>query len=76
MIIIIFFFFLDKPNPISEILSAPGPNIRGKALRDVWDPTIAPLYSFTVHSWSLEVTSTSKEHLIHSNLQTANALAV
>ena len=44
-----FFFFLDKPNPISEILSAPGPNIRGKALRDVWDPTIAPLYSFTVH---------------------------
>lgn len=45
-----FFFFLDKPNPISEILSAPGPNIRGKALRDVWDPTIAPLYSFTVHS--------------------------
>ena len=24
-------------------------NIRGKALRDVWDPPIAPLYSFTVH---------------------------
>lgn len=45
-----FFFFFDKPNPISEILSAPGPNIRGKALTDVWDPTIAPVYSFTVHS--------------------------
>lgn len=46
-------FFFDKSNPISEIkkiLSASGPNIRGKALTDVWDPTIAPLYSFTVHS--------------------------
>lgn len=47
------YFLFDKSNPISKIkkiLSAPGPNIRGKALTDVWDPTITPLYSFTIHS--------------------------
>lgn len=40
-----YFFFFNKPNPISEVKkipSAPGPNIRGNTLTGMWDPTMAP----------------------------------
>lgn len=72
-----FFFWETKPHFRGQKTpSAPGPNIRGKALMDMWDPTVAPLYSFIIQSWPLEVTSTSNEHLIHSNLETGNTPAI